>query len=81
MSESQNHNTRRNTLKISADRDLLEQYRITTEAMLNSLGEGLIATNENGEITTVNSYAVAALGYSEDELIGQWLPKKIIALR
>jgi PAS domain S-box-containing protein len=59
---------------------LLEQYRITTEAMLNSLGEGLIGTNANGEITTVNPYAVQALGYSEDELVGEWLPKKIIAV-
>jgi len=47
--------------------------------MLNSLGEGLIVTDENGQINSVNEYATKALGYDEGELIGQWLPKTIIA--
>ena len=79
MSKPSHGNTTRTKIGFARDHELLEQYRITTEAMLNSLGEGLIATNKNGEITMVNAYAVEALGYSEDELIGQWLPKKIIA--
>jgi PAS domain S-box-containing protein len=79
LSKTSQGNTTRAKIGYEREHDLLEQYRITTEAMLNSLGEGLIATNKNGEITMVNSYAIDALGYSEAELKGQWLPKKIIA--
>lgn len=55
-------------------------YQAPTQAMINSLGEGLIVTNEYGAITTVNAYALAALGFTESELIGKWLPKTIIAV-
>jgi len=79
LSKSSHGNTTREKVGNEQENNILEQYRITTEAMLNSLGEGLIATNKNGEITMVNSYAIKALGYSEGELVGQWLPKKIIA--
>lgn len=58
----------------------LERYHIRTQAMLNSLGEGLIVTNENGQINSVNDYALRSLGYEEDELIGNWLPKTIIGV-
>jgi two-component system phosphate regulon sensor histidine kinase PhoR len=57
-----------------------DAYRIQMEALLNSLGEGLIATDENGLITTINSYALRALGYEEKELIGSWFPKTITAV-
>lgn len=80
MGESYDGNAPRHLLKYDQDHKLLEEYRVKTEAMLNSLGEGLIVTDKRGEITTVNSYAVSALGYAEDELLGQWLPKKIIAV-
>ncbi len=54
---------------------MLHENRIRTEAMINSLGEGLIAMDINGQITTINHYAVNSLGYDEDELIGAWFPK------
>lgn len=59
--------------------DLLEQ-RLQTEAMINSLGEGLIVTDEHGHITTANAYALESLGYKESELLGQWFPKVIMAV-
>ncbi len=55
-------------------------YQAPTQAMINSLGEGLIVTNEYGAITTVNEYALNALGFTEGELLGKWLPKTIIAV-
>jgi PAS domain S-box-containing protein len=60
--------------------DAQVEYQLRTEAMLNSLGEGLIVTDEHGAITTVNSYALEVLGYSEMDLIGKWMPKSIIAV-
>lgn len=64
--------------ELTESRAKLEQYHVRTRAMLNSLGEGLIVTNENGQINSINEYASRALGYGEDELLGKWLPKTII---
>jgi PAS domain S-box-containing protein len=61
-------------------RDEQEEYQVRTEAMLNSLGEGLVVTDEHGAITIVNSYALSVLGYTEEELIGKWMPKSIVAV-
>src|SRR5437667_9080 len=69
------HGTSQNSVRYDGDQRLLEEYRVRTEAMLNSLGEGLIVTNEHGDITTINSYALNALGFAEHELLSKWLPK------
>lgn len=58
----------------------LLESQLSTEAMLDSLGEGLVATNERGEITTVNHYALNSLGVTSGELIGAWFPKAIVAV-
>ncbi len=58
----------------------VEEYQLKNEAMLNNLGEGLIATDSHGVITMVNAYAATALGFPEAELIGKWFPKTIIAV-
>ena len=58
----------------------LHENRIRTEAMINSLGEGLITIDMNGEITTINRYAVESLGYTEEELVGSWFPKMFRAV-
>lgn len=58
----------------------LDEGRAKSAAMLNSLGEGLIVTDEHGHITTANSYALRCLGFAQEELIGQWLPKMIVAV-
>jgi two-component system sensor histidine kinase VicK len=58
----------------------LEAYRAQMEGLLNSLGEGLIASDEHGQITMVNAYTLESLGFSEDELIGTWFPKAITAV-
>ncbi|MDB5178279.1 MAG: multi-sensor signal transduction histidine kinase [Patescibacteria group bacterium] len=58
----------------------LEEYRISTQATINSLGEGLIVTDVRGRITTINPYALESLGFQEDELLGQWFPRSIVAV-
>lgn len=50
-----------------------------TDALFSSIGEGIIATDDNGIITKVNEAALNILGYTEDELIGTWFPKRIVA--
>ncbi|MDL2342146.1 MAG: ATP-binding protein [Patescibacteria group bacterium] len=57
-----------------------EEQRAQAEALFNSIGEGAIATDEFGRITRINPIALDILGYKESELIGEWFPKKIVAI-
>ncbi len=50
------------------------------EALFASIGDGAIATDEFGKITQVNRVAQHILGFRENELIGQWFPKQIVAV-
>lgn len=50
------------------------------EALFTSIGDGAVATDAFGRITRVNPAAQQLLGYTEKELIGAWLPKKLIAV-
>lgn len=65
--------------ELAAARTERDEVKSRTAAMLNSLGEGLIATDDQGKITMVNDYALDALGYTHDSLIGTWFPKTVIA--
>lgn len=59
---------------------LLTEQRAEIEALFTSIGEGAISTDEFGKITRVNPKARQILGFTEKELIGEWFPKKIIAV-
>ncbi len=56
------------------------EQQAETEALFTSIGDGAISTDEFGRITRVNPAAQNLLGYSENELLGTWFPKKIIAV-
>jgi PAS domain S-box-containing protein len=56
------------------------QQQAVAEAIFMSIGDGAIATNEFGKITRVNPGALAILGYQESDLLGEWFPKKIVAV-
>ena len=56
------------------------EQRAEAEALFTSIGDGAISTDEFGRITRVNPAAQELLGYSEEELIGTWFPKKIVAV-
>lgn len=57
-----------------------EAARIRDRALLDSIGEGLVVINENGEIADVNPSATRLLGYQAEELVGQWFPSVMQAL-
>ena len=59
---------------------LAEEQRAQAEALFSSIGEGAIATDEFGRITRVNPIALRILGYRQADLLGEWFPKKIVAL-
>lgn len=71
---------RKMLMELAVAQSRLEEHQIRTEAMINSLGEGLVVIDERGIISRVNPYTVNALGYAEHELLGQWFPKAISAV-
>jgi PAS domain S-box-containing protein len=58
----------------------VREQRAEAEALFTSIGDGAISTDEFGRITRVNPAAQRLLGYSEEELLGTWFPKKIVAV-
>lgn len=54
--------------------------RAEAEVLFNSMGDGAISTDEYGRITRVNPAAQELLGFKDNELIGAWFPKKIVAV-
>jgi PAS domain S-box-containing protein len=59
---------------------LVKEERAKGNALISSIGEGLIATDEVGKIVQVNQVALDILRYKHNELIGSWFPGTIIAL-
>jgi PAS domain S-box-containing protein len=57
-----------------------EAALVRDRALLNSIGEGLVVIDENGEIADTNPSAARLLGYQPEELIGRWFPTVMHAL-
>ncbi len=54
--------------------------QVEIEALFNSIGDGIISTDEFGRITKINPAALSILGYKEQELKGEWFPNLITAV-
>lgn len=65
--------------KKTYEQTLFEQ-KAEAEALFTSIGDGAIATDAFGRITRVNPVAQQMLGYTEEELLDEWYPKKITSL-
>lgn len=57
-----------------------DHERALANAIFQSIGEGVISTDARGIITRVNKTTLDILGFSEDELVGKWLPKALVAV-
>ena len=68
-----------NITSSTPNRTVFEQ-QAEAEALFTSIGDGAISTDEFGRITRVNPVAQEILGFTEDQLVGEWFPKKIVAL-
>ncbi len=66
--------------ELSSSKATLEEDRIRNQALLNSLGEGLIVIDQDGIITTINPKAAEILGVTETELLGEWFPRAVQAV-
>ena len=60
--------------------DMPPGQQAEVDALFASIGDGAITTDEFGKITRINPVALSLLGYQEKELIGEWFPRKIIAV-
>ncbi len=57
--------------------DAIQQERARAEALFQSIGDGVITTDEHGKINRINAVALELLGFQEKELLGQWYPKVV----
>lgn len=56
------------------------EQQIEVEALLNSIGDGAVMTDEFGRILTINPVALSILGFEEHELVGKFFPKVMVAV-
>jgi PAS domain S-box-containing protein len=68
------------TKELQFQKTLLREAKAQADALISSIGEGVIATDEKGNIVQINQVALDILGYKRGDLLGEWLPKKLIAL-
>jgi PAS domain S-box-containing protein len=66
--------------KLKAQATIIREERARASALIASIGEGLIATNEVGKIIQVNQAALDILDYKRKDLIDSWMPQQIIAV-
>jgi PAS domain S-box-containing protein len=50
------------------------------EALISSIGEGVIAADEKGQITRINQVALDILGFRRRDIIGRRFPETVVAL-
>ena len=79
--------SRRSSLSVVAASEELEELRrqldsqeISHTALINSLDQGLAVIDPDGTIRQVNSYALEALGFREDEIVGKRFSQAIVAV-
>ncbi len=66
-------------MKATQAKQEYEGQRALADILFNSIGDGALTTDEFGRITRINPTAQTILGYSEEEILGKWLPKMLIA--
>lgn len=60
---------------------IAREERAKKDALLASLGEGIITTDKQGNISQINETALKILNCKKTDLIGKWFPKTIVALQ
>lgn len=67
------------TKDLEHERNTVSTLHRKDEAILSSIGEGLIALDKNGNVELVNRAALQSFGLSEEELLGKELSKVVNA--
>ncbi len=70
----------RNVLEdLQTEKEELARAKVKDDALLESIGEGVIATDNNGKIILMNPAAEAMLGWKLDEAVGKLLAEIVPA--
>lgn len=65
---------------LSEEKATVDTEKLKDEALIDSIGEGLIFTNEYGNIVSINPIAQELLGCKAEEVLDQWFPKAVVAV-
>ncbi len=57
----------------------LAQQQAENEALFDSIGQGALATDQDGKISRINQVALELLGLKRSQVIGKWFPEVIVA--
>lgn len=58
----------------------LELERAKADAIFLGIGDGALVTDENGNISRVNTVLSTMIGVKVEQMLGKWYPKTVIAL-
>ena len=62
----------RNVLEdLQSEKNRLSTAKAKDEALLASIGDGMIATDEEGKVITINDAAARMIGYNKEEVLGK----------
>jgi PAS domain S-box-containing protein len=61
--------------RLHAERQRSAAVSTIHDALISSIGEGVVIIDEYGHVTEVNKNALDILGYGREEMIGEWLGK------
>jgi len=65
-------------LQLNTEQSVRE--KALADAVFLSIGDGVIATNEEGKIQRINKAALDILGYKEHEILGKWFPQVVVSI-
>ena len=69
-----------NTTRIKEHKDASQHDRVRLEALFSSIGEGVLASDENGIITRVNQTALDLLGMRRSALLGKRFTDAVVSV-
>jgi PAS domain S-box-containing protein len=53
---------------------------IEIETLFNSIGDGVVMTDEFGKVVRINPAGLNILGFTEKDLLGKWFPKILVGV-
>lgn len=67
--------------RIKLQEATITEEKAKAEALISSIGEGIIAIDEEGKIVQINQAALDILDFNRKDLLGKWFPREVVALK
>jgi PAS domain S-box-containing protein len=75
-----NNNTQRPVKAVSTPSSSHARRTIEIETLFNSIGDGVVMTDEFGKVVRINPAGLNILGFTEKEMLGKWFPKILVGV-